>query len=49
MTRAAWTRGLVPVYWDNGGTGDHGMGLFNRSTGAQVFPTLISSIVNAAR
>ncbi len=49
VTRAAWTRGLVPVYWDNGATGDHGMGLFNRGTGAQVFPTLISSIVNAAR
>jgi endoglucanase len=49
ITRAAFTRGAVPVYWDAGYTGDHSSGLFNRSTAAQVYPSLISTIVNAAK
>lgn len=49
ITRAAYTRGIVPVYWDNGYTGNHTMGLFNRSTGAQVHSGVISTIVNAAK
>jgi endoglucanase len=49
ITRAAYTRGIVPVYWDNGITGNHAMGLFNRSTGAQVHGGVISAIVNAAK
>jgi endoglucanase len=49
ITRAAFTRGIVPVYWDNGYTGNHTMGLFNRSTGAQVHGGVISTIVNAAK
>lgn len=49
ITRAAYTRGLVPVYWDNGYLGNNGMGLFDRHNGAQVYPELISTIVNAAK
>ena len=49
ITRAAYTRGIVPMYWDIGATGDNTTGLFNRNTGAQVYPNLISTIVNAAR
>jgi endoglucanase len=49
ITRSAFTRGAVPVYWDNGYTSDHTMGLFNRSTGAQVHSGVISTIVNAAQ
>ena len=49
ITRAAYTRGLVPVYWDNGYTANNGMGLFDRYTGAQVYPSLISAIINAAK
>ncbi|HJV68015.1 glycoside hydrolase family 5 protein [Ideonella sp.] len=49
ITRAAFSRGVVPVYWDAGYTGDHGSGLFNRSTGAQVHSGVISTIVNAAK
>ena len=49
ITQAAFTRGLVPVYWDNGGTGNNSMGLFNRATGQQVYPALVSAIVNAAQ
>jgi len=47
VTRAARQRGMVPVYWDNGYLTDHAMGLFNRSTGQQGWPNLISTIVNA--
>ena len=48
ITAAAANVGIVPVYWDNGYTGDAGMGLFDRNTGAQVYPAIISAIVNAA-
>ena len=49
ITQAAYSRGIVPVYWDAGATNDHSTGLFNRSTGAQVYPNIISTIVNAAK
>jgi len=47
VTSAARQRGLVPVYWDDGYSGNHTMGLFNRSNGAQYYPSLTSTIVNA--
>ena len=47
VTSAARQRGLVPVYWDDGYSGNHTMGLFNRSSGAQYYPSLTSTIVNA--
>jgi endoglucanase len=37
------------MYWDNGYTVNHQMGLFNRSTGAQVYSDVIQTIVNAAK
>lgn len=46
VTKSAASRGLVPVYWDNGSTGQHSCGLFNRVTGAQVYPALIKAIVD---
>jgi endoglucanase len=49
IAHSAWTHGAVPIYWDAGATGDHTTGLFNRSTAAQVYPTVISTIVNAAK
>jgi len=49
ITRSAFTRGVVPIYWDNGYTANHQSGLFNRQTGAQAFPDVISTIVNAAK
>ncbi|KQW49681.1 MULTISPECIES: glycoside hydrolase family 5 protein [unclassified Roseateles] len=50
VARSAWTRGLVPVYWDAGAaTQNHSMGLFNRTSGAQVYPELIKALVDAAR
>lgn len=49
ITKSAYQRGLVPMYWDNGPTSNHQSGLFNRSTGAQAYPAAISAIVNAAQ
>ncbi len=49
ITHAAYSRGIVPMYWDSGVTANHASGLFNRSTGAQAYPNIISTIVNAAR
>jgi len=47
IARSARAHGIVPVYWDNGySSADHSMGLFDRKTGAQVFPELIKAIVN---
>jgi endoglucanase len=48
ITASIISRGLVPFYWDNGYTGNHGFGLFNRSTGAQVYPDIINAIRVAA-
>lgn len=44
ITKSALEHGLVPFYWDNGYTGKHGMGLFDRKTGKQVYPELIKAI-----
>jgi endoglucanase len=49
VTRAAFQRGLVPIYWDNGYRDNHQSGLFDRATGAQGYPDVIGAIVNAAR
>jgi len=32
VTEQAKNYGIIPFYWDNGGTGDKGCGIFNRST-----------------
>lgn len=49
ITHSAFTHGAVPMYWDNGSLDNHQSGLFNRATGAQGFPDVISTIVNAAK
>lgn len=49
VTESARKHGLVPVYWDNGFTGNHGSGLFNRSTAAVVYPEIVSAIVAAGQ
>jgi hypothetical protein len=38
---------MVPVWWDNGGTG--GYGIFNRTTGAQTFPTIIAGMMTGVK
>ena len=47
ITGSIFKHGIVPFYWDNGYTGNFGMGLFNRSTGVQIYPQIIKTIVEA--
>ena len=47
ITESAVAHGMVPVYWDNGYTGDGGLGLFDRNNGNQVYPDIINALVNA--
>jgi len=49
ITQAAWSRSIVPMYWDNGYAANHQMGLFDRATGKQVYPDVIKAIVDAVR
>nr|WP_315219969.1 glycoside hydrolase family 5 protein [uncultured Duganella sp.] len=49
ITQAAFKRGVVPMYWDSGFTGNHASGLFNRSNGTQAYPDVVTGIVNAAK
>jgi endoglucanase len=49
VTRSAVQHGLVPVWWDDGSTGNHTFGLFDRKTGAQGHPDLIKTIIDASK
>lgn len=49
VTKAAITNGTVPVYWDNGPTGDKASGLFNRTTGDPVHTDAIEAIISAGK
>ena len=49
VARSAWQRGAVPMWWDNGGTGRHGMGLFDRRTGTVTQPEIVQALVQAVR
>jgi endoglucanase len=44
ITQSLERHGLVPFWWDNGGTGNNGMGIFNRSNGAQAYPDIIRAM-----
>lgn len=45
----AASKGIIPVYWDNGYNGAYGFGLFDRNTYEQTQPEIIESIVNAVK
>jgi endoglucanase len=51
VTKAAVDRGIVPIYWDNGGEGSGGekFGLFNRSSYAPLHPEILEAMQRAAR
>lgn len=49
ITKTALNSGLVPIYWDNGVTGNHGFGLFNRSTQTVVHADALSAIISAGK
>jgi endoglucanase len=40
------TAGLVPIWWDNGGSGSSSFSLFDRTTGAQSQPTIVAGIMS---
>lgn len=49
ITRSLERHGLVPMYWDNGYTGNSGLGIFDRSTGTRVYPDIINAVVDTGR
>lgn len=44
ITSSIKNHNLVPFYWDNGSTGNHTMGLFNRSNGVLEHPEIVQAI-----
>ena len=46
ITRSLVRHGLVPIYWDNGGTGNFGLGIFNRTTGARAYPDIVEALTD---
>lgn len=38
---------IVPVYWDNGYSGNHGFAIFNRYNGKNINPDIVKAIVGA--
>ncbi len=43
------TAAMVPIWWDNGGSGSGSFGLFDRSTGAQTYPTIVSALMTGVK
>ena len=43
------TAGLIPIWWDNGGSGSSSFSLFNRSTGAVTQPDIVNGIMAGVR
>jgi endoglucanase len=43
------TAGLVPIWWDNGGSGSGSFALFNRNTGAVSQPDIVNAIMAGVR
>ena len=50
VTKAAVDRHIVPIYWDNGGTGSGGekFGLFDRHNNSELYPPLMEALRRAA-
>jgi len=48
ITQSAVNHGIVPVYWDNGYSGDAGMAIFDRNNGNQLYPDIVNALVKAA-
>jgi len=43
------TAGMVPIWWDNGGSGSGSYSLFNRTSGAQTQAAIISAIMTGVK
>ncbi len=48
VTRAAKENGIIPVYWDNGYSGDQGFALFDRSSGNILDQDAIDALMEGA-
>lgn len=48
VTQQAKIYGMVPFYWDNGGSGNLASGIFNRSSGVVFDPVTMSALVRGA-
>jgi len=50
VTKAAVDRGIIPIYWDNGGknSGADGFGLFDRATNQTLYPEVLQAMMKAA-
>jgi endoglucanase len=51
VTQAAKQRGLLPIYWDNGGreSGGENFGLFDRNTNEVLHPQILDAMKRAAK
>jgi endoglucanase len=47
VTQSAVNHGMVPIYWDNGYSGNGGLALFDRNSSMQLYPDIINAIVSA--
>jgi len=43
------TANIVPIWWDNGGSGTSSFALFDRNSGAQTFPTIVAGIMTGVQ
>jgi endoglucanase len=43
------TAGIVPIWWDNGGSGSESFSLFNRNTGEVSRPTIVSGLMTGVK
>jgi endoglucanase len=43
------TAGMCPIWWDNGGSGSGSYAIFDRTTGAETQPTIVSGLVTGAK
>lgn len=48
ITKKAIENGMTPFYWDNGGTGNNGFGLFNRNTYEVIHQDALDAIMAGA-
>lgn len=48
-TRSIERHNLVPYYWDNGFTGNHGSGIFDRNTGEVVYPDILQAVIDTSK
>lgn len=48
VTKAAKKNGMLPFYWDNGGTGNNASGLFNRPALSIAYPDAVKAIIDGA-